>query len=90
MSCHHRFSGLFKIILCIVFIIIYWRQILLGLAVYLFVNLLTMMIQWTLIHPWLALSILLSLIGAWRILPVHDMRRELNKYWQSFKAKLGY
>jgi hypothetical protein len=90
MSCNHRSSGLLRIILLIVFIVIFWRQILLGIAVYLFVTLLTMMIQWTMIHPWFALLILLSLIGVWCILPVKVIRRELNTYWQSFKTKLGY
>ena len=89
MSCHHRSSGLLRIILLIIFIAIFWRQILLGLAVYFFLTLLTMIIQWTIIHPWLALLIVLSLIAAWRILPVKLIWRELNTYWQSFKAKLG-
>ncbi len=89
MSCHHRSSGLLRIILLIIFIAIFWRQILLGLAVYFFLTLLTMIIQWTMIHPWFALLIVLSLIAAWRILPVKLIWRELKTYWQSFKAKLG-
>jgi len=89
MSCHHRSSGLLRIILLIIFIVIFWRQILFGLAVYLFVILLTMIIKWTMIHPWFALLIVLSLIVIWRVLPVKLIRRELNTYWQSFKAKLG-
>ena len=90
MSCNHRSSGLLRIILLIIFIVIFWRQILLGIAVYLFVTLLTMMIQWTMIHPWLALSITLSLIGVFCLLPIKKMRQALKTYWQIFKTKLGY
>jgi O-antigen ligase len=90
MSCHHRSSGLLRIILLIIFIAIFWRQILFGLAVYLFVILLTMIIKWTMIHPWFALLIVLSLIPIWRVLPVKLIWREFKSYWQSFKAKLGY
>ena len=90
MSCHHRSSGLLRIILLIIFIVIFWRQILFGLAVYLFVILLTMIIQWTMIHPWFALLIVLSLIAVWLVLPVKLIWGELKTYWQSFKAKLGY
>ena len=89
MSCHHRSSGLLRIILLIIFIAIFWRQILFGLAVYLFVILLTMIIKWTMIHPWFALLIVLGLIAIWRVLPVKLIWRELNTYWQSFKMKLG-
>ena len=90
MSCHHRSSGLLRIILLIIFIVIFWRQILFGLAGYLFVILLTMIIKWTMIHPWFALLIVLSLIAVLRVLPVKLIWREFKTYWQSFKAKLGY
>jgi hypothetical protein len=48
------------------------------------------MIQWMMIHPWLALSIALSLIGVFCLLPIKKMRQALKTYWQSFKTKLGY
>ena len=87
MSCNHRSSGLLRIILLIVFILSFWRQILLGIVVYLFVTLLTMMIQWTMIHPWLALSIALSLIGVFCLLPIKKMRQALTNFLPPMPAE---